>query len=128
MNVLSSDLDNVLKDVQGMLREGMPTFDANADSLSWLNVSSIFISAIPLAKLSASSIFFVQRICSKLTDLCKILHKFLSEKSRTDKKVIETFFLCLRQLICCISYLEKVLKAEKRDKITLMVSDWTLNG
>lgn len=57
MNVLSSDLDIVLKDVQGMLHEGMPAFDANADSLSWLNVSSIFILAILLSQLSALSIF-----------------------------------------------------------------------
>lgn len=39
MDALLSDLDYVLRDVQAVLREGMPCLDADADSLSWLNVS-----------------------------------------------------------------------------------------
>lgn len=67
--------------------------------------------------------FLVQKICSELTNLCEILHKFLCEKGQTSKTLVDAVFLCLRQLICCISYLEKILKTEERDKITLMVSE-----
>lgn len=64
----------------------------------------------------------MQKICLMLTDLCKVLHKCMCEKSRTNKTIVDVVFLCLRQLICCISYLEKILKIERRDGITLSVS------
>lgn len=44
MDALLSDLDGISGDVQAMLREGMPSFDADADSLPWLNVSEFFLS------------------------------------------------------------------------------------
>lgn len=43
MDALLSDLDYVLRDVQAILREGMPCLDADADSLAWLNVSTVFL-------------------------------------------------------------------------------------
>lgn len=121
MDELLSHLNDVLKHVQSILREGMPSIDANAECLPWLNVSKYFAFISAPLKHKYCRFFLVQKICSKLTNLCEILHKFLCEKGQTSKTMVDSVFLCLRQLICCISYLEKILKTEERDKVTLMV-------
>lgn len=43
MDELLSNLNDVLKHVQALLHEGMPSIDANADCLPWLNVSCILL-------------------------------------------------------------------------------------
>lgn len=42
MNALLSVLNDFSKDVQVILHEKVPSFDASPDSLSWLNVSISF--------------------------------------------------------------------------------------
>lgn len=41
MNSLRADFDAILNDVQTMLHQGMPSIDAKANSLTWLNVSKM---------------------------------------------------------------------------------------
>lgn len=64
-----------------------------------------------------------KEICSHLTRVCKETHQFLADKQhKLPRNAIETVFLALRQLTCCINNLEKIAVLERQQSINLKVS------
>lgn len=67
-------------------------------------------------------LIFVQEICSHLTRICQETHQFLANKQqKLNRNVIDTVFLALRQLTCCINNLEKIAIAERQQSMNLKV-------
>lgn len=125
------DLNAVINAFQTLLNKGLTSLDAGG--LSWLNVTIELIfkfidSFQTFILIFSGTLSCIQDVCVDLTTICKHLHKFLIFDSKANDKVIQTCFLCLNQMICCIKYLETTLKKEQKAKIVLAVStfDWYL--
>lgn len=57
----------------------------------------------------------------KLREISEYLHKFLNQQRPLATNVLEMCFLCLRQLICCVTYLEKIVQLEKQEGKQLLL-------
>ncbi|XP_037916626.1 serendipity locus protein alpha [Hermetia illucens] len=69
-----------------------------------------------------SGIDWLNGFCGDFLKFCNKLHKFLVFDCNQKSVVIETCFLCISQVVCCVKYLERTINMEKTEGVVMSSS------